>query len=163
MELFKAQQKVQLTHVAYRGQPEVMTDLMRGDLGITVVTVPLVLPYVHGGRMKALAVTSHRRLQALPDVPTVHEVGMPGLAISNWFALLAPANLPSDIVATLAKELNDALASPAMQSSLAEIGLLVESAPPAETLAFVKADLARWTAMLKTLTSEQPSTAGATK
>ncbi|HSH90960.1 MAG TPA: tripartite tricarboxylate transporter substrate binding protein [Ramlibacter sp.] len=151
MELFKSQQKINLTHVPYRGQPDVLTDLMRGELGITSMTVPLVLANVQGGKMRALAVTSSARLQVLPGVPTVKELGMPELAISNWFALLAPAGLPPDIAATLAAALNEALAAPELKSSLAEIGLLVESAPPAETLGFVKADLARWTAMSKTL------------
>jgi len=161
MELFKAQQKINLTHVPYRGQPEVMTDLMRGELGITSVTVPLVLANVQAGKMKALAVTSSSRLQVLPAVPTVQELGMPELAISNWFALLAPAGLPAAIAATLAGALNEALGAPELKSSLAEIGLLVESAPPAETLGFVKADLARWTAMSKTLATARPRIAGA--
>lgn len=164
MELLKAQQKVQLTHIAYRGQPEVMTDLMRGDLGITSVTVPLVLAHVQGGKMQALAVTSQRRLQALPDVPTVDELGMPGLAISNWFALLAPAGIPNGVAVTMAKELNDALSSPELQAGLGEIGLLIEKGKsPAETLAFVQADLARWTAMSRTLNSESPTQKGASK
>ena len=78
---------------------------MRGDLGITSVTVPLVLANVQAGKMKALAVTASSRLQVLPAVPTVKELGMPELAISNWFALLAPAGLPADIAATLAQSL----------------------------------------------------------
>jgi len=162
MELFKAQQKISLTHVPYRGQPEVMTDLMRGELGITSVTVPLVLANVQAGKMKALAVTSSARLQVLPAVPTVQELGMPELAISNWFALLAPAGLPADVTATLAAALNEALTAPELKSSLAEIGLLVESSPPAATIAFVKADLTRWTAMSKALATASPRIAGAT-
>ncbi|ROZ77657.1 tripartite tricarboxylate transporter substrate-binding protein [Ramlibacter sp. WS9] len=161
MELFKAQQKINLTHVPYRGQPEVMTDIMRGELGITSVTVPLALANVQAGKMKALAVTSGSRLPMLPAVPTVQELGMPELAISNWFALLAPAGLPADITATLAAALNEALAAPELKASLAEIGLLVESAPPAQTLGFVKADLARWTAMSKALATASPRAAGA--
>ena len=77
MELLKAQQKISLTHVAYRGQPEVMTDLIRGDIGVTAMTVPLVVQQVQAGRIKALAVTSSTRLPSLPDVPTVTEQGMP--------------------------------------------------------------------------------------
>jgi tripartite-type tricarboxylate transporter receptor subunit TctC len=161
MELLKAQQKISLTHVPYRGQPEVLTDLMRGELGITSMTVPLVLANVQGGKMKALAVTSSARLPVLPGVPTVQELGMPELAISNWFALLAPAGLPADITATLAAALNEALAAPEVKASLAEIGLLVESSPPAETMTFVKADLARWTAMSRSLATAAPRIAGA--
>ena len=161
MELLKAQQKIELTHVPYRGQPEVLTDLVRGELGITAMTVPLVLANVQAGKMKALAVTSSSRLQVLPAVPTVQELGMPELAISNWFALLAPAGLPPDVAATLSAALNEALAAPELKASLAEIGLLVESVPAAETLVFVKADLARWTAMSKTLATARPRVAGA--
>ena len=157
MEILKVQQGLAMTHVAYRRQPEVMTDLIRGDLSVTSVTVPLVLPHVQAGRMKALAVTSKARVPALPDVPTVYEQGMPGLGISNWFALLGPAKLPPDVVATLAKTLNEVLATPEMQASLAEIGLVVQTAPPADTLAFVKEDLARWIAMSKTLAGARPT------
>lgn len=151
MELLKNQQRLNLVHVPYRGQPEVMTDLIRGDLSITSVTAPLVLPHVQSGKMKALAVTSKQRLRALPDVPTVYEHGMGELGISNWFALLAPANLPPDVVASLAKALNEVLATREVQASLEEIGLAIQPAPPAETLAFVKSDLARWIAMSKSL------------
>jgi tripartite-type tricarboxylate transporter receptor subunit TctC len=151
MELLKQQEGLAITHVAYRGQPEVITDMVRGELAITSITVPLVLPHLQAGKMKALAVTSKARVPALPDVPTVYELGLPTLGISNWFALLAPAKLPPDIVATLAKALNEVLAAPDMQASLAQIGLVVQTASPSDTLSFVNADLARWIAMSKTL------------
>lgn len=151
MELLKSQQKVGLTHVPYRGQPEVMNDLIRGELGVTAMTVPLVLPQVQAGKIKAIAVTSSARLPTLPDVPTVAEQGMPGLAISNWFALMAPAKLPPEVVATLSRALADALAAPDIRAGFAELGLVIQPAPPAETLAFVQGDLARWIAMSKAL------------
>jgi tripartite-type tricarboxylate transporter receptor subunit TctC len=86
-------------------------------------------------------------------VPTVDEQGMPGLAISNWFALMGPAKLPPDIVASLATALTEALAAPDVRASLADLGLAVQTAPPAQTLAFVQADLARWIAMSRSLDS----------
>ncbi|WP_185878907.1 tripartite tricarboxylate transporter substrate binding protein [Variovorax sp. MHTC-1] len=153
MELLKRQQKIDLTHVAYRGQPEVMTDLVRGDIGVTAMTVPLVIQHVQSGRIKALAVTSPARLPSLPEVPTVAEQGMSGLAISNWFALMGPAKLPSDVVASLASALSEALAAPDVRASFADLGLIVQPAPPSETLAFVQADLARWIAMSRSLDS----------
>jgi tripartite-type tricarboxylate transporter receptor subunit TctC len=153
MELLKSQQKIDLTHVAYRGQPEVMTDLVRGDIGVTAMTVPLVIQHVQSGRIKALAVTSPARLPSLPEVPTVTEQGMPGLAISNWFALMGPAKLPSDVVASLASALSEALAAPDVRASFADLGLIVQPAPPSEALAFVQADLARWIAMSRSLDS----------
>jgi tripartite-type tricarboxylate transporter receptor subunit TctC len=128
-----------------------MTDLVRGDLGVTAMTVPLVIPQVQAGKIKALAVTSSARLASLPDVPTVAEQGMPGLAISNWFALMAPARLPPDIAAQLSRALTEALASSEVRNGLAELGLVIQPAPPAETLSFVKTDLARWIAMSKAL------------
>ena len=158
MELLKSQQKIQLTHVPYRGQPEVMSDLVRGEIGVTAMTVPLVIPQVQAGKIRALAVTSSARLASLPDVPTVAEQGMPGLAISNWFALMAPAKLPADVTATLAAALSEALAAPDIRASLGELGLVIQPSPPAETLAFVQADLGRWIAMSQSLGTDSPST-----
>jgi len=163
MEMLKSQQKISLTHVPYRGQPEVMTDLVRGEIGITAMTVPLVIPQVQAGKIKALAVTSSARLASLPDVPTVAEQGMPGLAISNWFALMAPAKLPPDIVAALSRALSEALAAPDIRASFTELGLVIQPAPPAETLAFVQADLARWIAMARSLDGNAANTKEAMK
>ncbi|HSV80809.1 MAG TPA: tripartite tricarboxylate transporter substrate binding protein [Ramlibacter sp.] len=163
MELLKSQQKINLTHVPYRGQPEVMTDLVRGDIGVTAMTVPLVVQQVQAGKIRALAVTSATRLPALPEVPTVAEQGMSGLAISNWFALMAPAKLPPDVVATLARALSEALAAPEIRARFAELGLVIQPAPPAETLAFVQADLARWIAMARQLDSNPTNSKEATK
>lgn len=163
MELLKNQQKVEMTHVAYRGQPEVMTDLVRGEIGVTAMTVPLVVPQVQAGKVRAIAVTSAARLPSLPNVPTVAEQGMPGLAISNWFALMAPAKLPPDIAATLSRALADALASPEVRNGLNELGLLIQPAPAAETLAFVQQDLARWISMAKSLEAASSTTREASK
>ena len=158
MELLKRQQKIDLTHVPYRGQPEVMTDLVRGEIGVTAMTVPLVVQQVQSGKIKAIAVTSSTRVASLPDVPTVVEQGMPELAISNWFALMGPARLPPEVVATLARALTEALAAPDVQASLKDLGLIIQPAPPAETQAFVQADLARWIAMSRSLGTDTPNT-----
>lgn len=158
MEMLKAQQKIGLTHVPYRGQPEVMTDLIRGDIGVTAMTVSLVVPQVQAGKIRALAVTSAKRLPSMPDVPTVAEQGMAGLAISNWFALMAPAKLPADVTATLAAALSEALAAPDVRASLGELGVVIQASPPADTLAFVQADLGRWIAMSQTLGTDSPTT-----
>ena len=158
MELLNRQQKIDLTHVPYRGQPEVMTDLMRGEIGVTAMTVPLVVQQVQSGRIKAIAVTSSTRVASLPDVPTVAEQGMPELAISNWFALMAPARLPPEVTATLARALTEALAAPDVQASLKDLGLLIQPAPPTETQAFVQADLTRWIAMSRSLGTDSPNT-----
>lgn len=163
MELLNRQQKIELTHVPYRGQPEVMTDLVRGEIGITAMTVPLVVQQVRSGTIKAIAVTSSTRVASLPEVPTVVEQGMPDLAISNWFALMAPAGLPPQVLATLARALSEALAAPDVQASLKDLGLVIQPAPPAETQAFVQADLARWIAMSRTLGTDTPSTKETTK
>lgn len=157
IEILKEQQGLTMTHVSYRGQPEVMTDLIRGELSVTSVTVPLVLPHIQAGKMKALAVTSKTRVAALPDVPTVYEQGIPGLGISNWFALLGPAKLAPEVTATLSKALNEILATPDMQASLVEIGLVVQASPPTETMAFVRDDLVRWMALSRTLAARPGS------
>ena len=163
MELLKSQQNIELTHVPYRGQPEVMTDLVRGEIGVTAMTVPLVVQQVRSGKIKAIAVTSSTRVPSLPDVPTVVEQGMPDLAISNWFALMGPARMPPAVVATLAQALSEALAAPDVRASLADLGLVIQPAPPAETQAFVQADLARWIAMSRSLGTEPTHSKETTK
>jgi tripartite-type tricarboxylate transporter receptor subunit TctC len=163
MELLKSQQNIELTHVPYRGQPEVMTDLVRGEIGVTAMTVPLVVQQVRSGKIKAIAVTSSTRVPSLPDVPTVVEQGMPDLAISNWFALMGPARMPPAVVAALAQALSEALAAPDVRASLADLGLVIQPAPPAETQAFVQADLARWIAMSRSLGTEPTHSKETTK
>jgi tripartite-type tricarboxylate transporter receptor subunit TctC len=163
MELLKSQEKIDLTHVPYRGQPEVMTDLVRGEIGVTAMTVPLVVQQVRSGKIKAIAVTSSTRVPSLPEVPTVVEQGMPELAISNWFALMGPARMPTEVVATLARALSEALAAPDVRASLGDLGLVIQPASPAETQAFVQADLARWIAMSRSLGSEPTHSKETTK
>ena len=112
MELFKREQKVNMTHIAYRGQPDVMVDLMRGDLGITSVTAPLVLPNVLNGKMRALALLRRRVWQhcpmCVPSTSRAWPISTSPTGSPCWCSLY----LPPDVVAALAKALNDTLASP---------------------------------------------------
>lgn len=151
IELLKQTYELDLLHVPYRGQPEMITAVLRGELAISSITAPLVVQHVTAHKMKAIAVTGSRRLPYLPEVPTVHEQGLPRLDISNWFALLGPAGLPDAVVDRLARALHAALRDPDVQGSFEKLGVEPGSAGPADTMSFIEKDHALWTAVAKAL------------
>jgi len=153
IELMRQIYDLDLLHVPYRGQPEMITDVLRGTLNISSVTAPLVAQHVNSKKMKAIAVTGRQRLPYLPDVATVYEQGVPRLDVSNWFALLGPAGLPPPIVERLARELREALRNPEVQESFSKMGVETTPGTPSETMAFVENDYVVWTGVAKTIAS----------
>lgn len=111
------------THVPYRGSGPALQDLMAGTTDMMVDTIAGVLPGVRGGRLRALAVTTRERSPALPDVPTASEAGLPGFETYNWHGVFAPAAVPAPIRARLEQATMAALAEPALQRRLAEVGV----------------------------------------
>ena len=120
-ELFKMMAGTNLVHVPYRSAAAVMTDLLSGQVQLYFGTTASSLEYVRTGKLRALAVTIERRLDALPDIPTVDEF-LPGYEASNWFGLGAPKNTSTEIVAKLNKEINAGLADPKLRARLADLG-----------------------------------------
>src|SRR5215510_371539 len=120
-ELFKAMTGVNMIHVPYRGSALALTDLIGGQVQVMFPSLPSALPYIQSGAVRALAVTSSARLEALPDVATIADT-VPGFEASGWFGIGAPRNTPSEIVERLNKDINLALADPKMKARLAEIG-----------------------------------------
>jgi tripartite-type tricarboxylate transporter receptor subunit TctC len=153
IELLRQIYNLDLVHVPYRGQPEMIGDLLRGTLNVSSITAPLVAQHVSSNRMKAIAVTGRQRLPYLPDVPTVYEQGIPRLDISNWFALLGPAGLPNPVVERLARELREALRNREVEESFAKLGVEAAPATPLETMAFVEKDYVLWSGVAKTVTT----------
>jgi tripartite-type tricarboxylate transporter receptor subunit TctC len=127
-ELFKMMARVNMVHVPYRGEAPALTDLLGGRVQVMFGTVPASIEYIRAGKLRALAVTSARRSEVLPDLSTVGEF-VPGYETSAWQGLGAPKNTPADIVEKLNKETNAALADVKMKSRLADLGgtLLVGS------------------------------------
>ncbi|HYF08470.1 MAG TPA: tripartite tricarboxylate transporter substrate binding protein, partial [Acetobacteraceae bacterium] len=144
MEMIRAQAGLDMVHVPYRGSPPLLTDLMGGRVAVGFDNVLSSAPAIAAGTLRALAVSGARRAPALPDVPTIAESGLPGFDVRVWQGLLAPAGTPPDILATLAREVRAALATPALQERMAALGVEAIGSTPAEFAAFLAADLARW-------------------
>jgi len=121
--LLAAETKAKLTHVAYKGSSPAITDLRGGHIDSVFLTVAAVSVQVEAKEMRPLAVTGPRRVQTLPDVPTFKEAGVAGLEDSGWFAVFAPAGTPSPALDKLHASIAKAMALPAMQGKLVELGL----------------------------------------
>jgi len=133
--------------VHYRGAAPVMQDLVAGHLDMAISSPTTVLPQVRAGLIKAYAVTAKSRLSAAPEIPTVDEVGLPGMYISVWFALWAPKGTPTDVIAKLNSAVRRALADPSMGSRLADLGQEIfppDQQTPEALAALQKADIEKW-------------------
>jgi tripartite-type tricarboxylate transporter receptor subunit TctC len=142
--LFNAMAGTQLKHVPYRGSAGATTDLLAGTIECSFAGVPNVLPFIQQGKLRALGVTTAKRIEQLPDVPTLSESGVPGYEASIWLALLAPAGTPSDVVQRFHTELAKGFALPEVQKALLDAGVSPAILSPAETMDLMLKDLQRW-------------------
>jgi tripartite-type tricarboxylate transporter receptor subunit TctC len=142
-------QKVDITHVPYRGGGPLMTDAVGGQVPLAIGTVFLVNPHVKGGKVKALAVTSEKPSPQMPGVGTVAEQGVPGFAAVAWWGVIAPAHTPAPIVKRMNEELAKALRNPAVAQKLTEQGIDIAGGAPEELDRFVRGEIARWATVVK--------------
>jgi tripartite-type tricarboxylate transporter receptor subunit TctC len=147
-ELFKVMTGTNMVHVPYRSAAAVMTDLLSGQVQLYFGTTASSLEYVRTGKLRALAVTIERRLDALPDIPTVGEF-VPGYEASNWYGLGAPKNTPAEIVARLNKEINAGLADPKLRARLADLGGTVLAGSPADFGKLIADETEKWGKVVK--------------
>jgi tripartite-type tricarboxylate transporter receptor subunit TctC len=147
-ELFKLMAGVDLIHVPYRGQGPAMNDLLGGQLQVIFATTPGTTEYVRIGKLRALAVTTRARAEALPEAPTVADF-VPGYESSQWYGIGAPKNTSGEIVDKLNKEINAALADPRMKARLADIGGEVLVGSPAEFGRLIAAETEKWGKVVK--------------
>jgi len=132
--LFAQDAGLAFTHVPYRGGGPAVIDLVAGHIQALFVTLPAAIEHIRAGRLRALAVTSAKRVPALPEVPTIAESGFPGFDISEWVGLFAPAGTPAPMIARLHEVLAASLAEPEVRARLAQLGAVpVGSAPEAFT------------------------------
>jgi tripartite-type tricarboxylate transporter receptor subunit TctC len=147
-ELFKLMAGVDLIHVPYRGQGPAMNDLLGGQLQVIFATTPGTTEYVQIGKLRALAVTTRARAEALPEVPTVADF-VPGYESSQWYGVGAPKNTPVEIVETLNKEINAALADPKMKARFADLGGTVLPGSPADFGKLIADETEKWGKVVK--------------
>ncbi len=149
-ELLKLRAGVDITHVAYRGAAPVLTAMLAGEIDMTFLDVPVLLPLLREGRLWALAVTAPERSAVLPEVPTTAEAGLPGVEVENWYAMLAPAGTPPERVARLAAAVQGALA-PGGETArrYTELGSRIVAAGPVEATAFIRAEIVKWAEVVR--------------
>ena len=149
VELLKSTARIDLLHVPYKGAAPGVTDVTAGQVQSMIINIPTVMPLVKAGKLKALAVTSAKRAASLPDVPTLAESGLAGYETLAWFGLLAPARTPPELVATLHRELQKALAKPEVREALARLGAEPSGIGPAEFGGFIKSEIAKYSKVIK--------------
>jgi|SRR5213594_2452060 len=148
-ELFKAMAGVDLLHVPYKGTGQGLTDLLAGHVNLMFAPSQTVMPYVHAGKLKALAVTGARRSETLPDLPTVAESGLPGYEAVGWFGLLAPAATPKATVARASADVNRVLAMSDVREKMLGLGADPAGNTPEEFARFIREDQAKWSKLMK--------------
>ena len=152
MELFKSMAGVEMTHIPYKGSGLSMIDVMSGRVQLAITNVLTATPLVRGGRLKALAITSKRRVQAFPDLPTVAEAGVPGYELRSWYGLLAPNKTPAPLLAHLNREVSETMNAPEVKEKLSGDG--AEAEPPNTPAQFrdvIRTEVARWSKIIKSL------------
>ncbi len=148
MELFKSMAGLDITHIPYKGTGPLITDLISGQVNITIASAVPLIPQVKAGRLRGIAVTGARRSTALPDLPTIGET-VPGYEVTNWFGVLAPAGTPKAVVARVNADLNKALGTQALKDSLRAQGADAAGGSAAEFAATIRKDFAKWAKVVK--------------
>ena len=150
-EMFKAQAGIDIVHVPYKGGGPSIADLVAGNVQMTFEATTVLLPLIESGRLRALAVTTPKRIPQLPDVPTMIESGYPTFVTVGWTGLLAPAHTPQAIVAKLNAAINAGLQTPQMLNALSALSAAPMGGTPADFTDQIKFDIAKWSPIIKSL------------
>ena len=149
MELFKLMTNTQIVHVPYKGSAPALTDLMGGHVMMIFDNTPNVLPHVKAGKMKAIAITSLKRAELAPDVPTVDESGVKGFEVSVWFGTVVQANTPRDIVQRLNAEVNKIIGMPDVRQRFTAGGVNPVGGTAEQFSAHIRNEVAKWGKVVK--------------
>jgi tripartite-type tricarboxylate transporter receptor subunit TctC len=148
-EVFQKAAGIKFTHVPYKGAAQATTDLIGGQVQLSMSSVPTLIGHIRSGKMRAIAVTSLNRVDDIPQVPTIAESGYKGFETVTWFGFVAPTNTPKDIVAKLNAEINKALQSPEVKKKLSDQGADILGGSSDQFAALIKSDIARWAPVIK--------------
>lgn len=149
VEQFKLAADFQATHAPYRGIAPAITDVLGGQTQFMMPGLAAALQHIKGGKLRPLAVTGTKRHPALPDVPTFEELGYKGFTAVQWYGIVGPAKMPAPIVARLNEEINKAIATPELRERLSSEALEPMPMTSAEFAAFIEAEVARWTKLVR--------------
>ena len=143
-ELFKSMAGIDAVHVPYKGTGPAITELIAGQVHMMITGVVALMPHVKSGRLRGIAVTSAKRVAALPDLPTVAESGVPKFDVSSWFGVFLPAGTPKPIVAKMNGEIRKIVDIPDVRQKLISQGADPETNTPEEFAAYVKSEMVKW-------------------
>ena len=143
-ELFKSMAKIDIVHVPYRGTALFATDLVAGQVDLAFASPVTTLPFTSNGRLKPLAVTVNRRIDVYPDLPTMSEAALPGYELTQWYAMLAPAKTPPEVIATLNAAMRKALDDPEVKKRLTSEGGIPSPTTPEGLASFIRAETAKY-------------------
>jgi tripartite-type tricarboxylate transporter receptor subunit TctC len=149
VELFQRTADVKLTHVPYKGAAQGVTDLIGGQIQIYVSSVPTLIGHIKNGKMRALAVSSLKRTDDLPAVPSIAESGYKDFEATTWFGVMGPSGIPKDVIAKLNSAFNKALQDATVKQKLAGQGADVTGGTPEQLGATIKAETTRWSKIVK--------------
>jgi tripartite-type tricarboxylate transporter receptor subunit TctC len=149
LELFDYMAGVKMTHVPYKGGGPAMIDLVAGNIQLVFATAASAVPQIKAGRVKGIAVTTIKRSQLVPDMPTISESGLKGFDANNWYGLLAPAKTPRPIIDRLNAETTRILNMPDIKTILFNQGLDVAPGTPEQFAAYIKSERAKWANVIK--------------
>lgn len=144
MELFKSLTGTRMIHVPYKGSAAILTDVMGGQISLTMDNIPVYLPYAKAGRIRALAVGSRKRTAAAPELPTAEEAGVPGLVAVSWFGLVAPVRTPKPIIDKLSRETARILRLPDVHKRISDLGAEPVGGTPQEYAEFIQSEIKKW-------------------
>jgi len=140
---------IKMTHVPYKGTGQALTDLLGGHVDMLFGAIPSTIPHIRSGRLRALAVSTAKRIKALPEIRTVAESGYPGYEVASWFGLLAPAGTPREIVARLHQEAVKALHAQDLSARLATEGAEPVGNTPEEFASFIRSEIVKYAKLIK--------------
>jgi tripartite-type tricarboxylate transporter receptor subunit TctC len=148
-ELLKHGAGIDIVHVPYRGAVPAVTDLLAGQVQMLFADMPILLPHVQSGKLRALALGSKRRSPAAPDVPTTAEAGFPQVEADNWYGLVGPAGLPAPVAVKLHEIFTGAMRQREVVDQLGGLGATMIGSSPAEFTAYVRAETEKWARIVK--------------
>ena len=148
-ELLKVLARIDIVHVPFKGSGQSVISLLAGEISANFASLPTAIPYIKAGRLRGLGVTTLKRAQALSDVPSIAEAGVPGYEATQWFGLLAPAGTPRAIIDRLYQESSRAVRSASVKERMVAEGLEVVGGTPEEFASYIKSETDKWTQVIK--------------